>query len=415
MIIMSCIALSVFFITYFRPVHGIGFFALFLIIHGILCKWFGPSAQHFPLYCGGAVFLGVLLRNGLKINMSDHTIVLIVLLCIMNISAFLNHDYELSLNVLLLYAKGFLLAMFVTMTIENEEQIRLLSIFLLIGVSIGSVNMLYEYFTGMSGNSVPEIQRSISLRGDPNETAMLLLVGIPLSLYWIHHSELFVCRFVNCIVFISIIGAIILTKSRGGFLGLICVLAILYFKNLSWKTTLGALSIVFFLAVFGFATDYWSRINTLKTGEFQGQSLESRTDFVKKGLVIFYENMLTGVGPGEFGKKYMQMKSGNFMISNSKKGPVAHNLYLEFAVENGIIGIILLLLIFYYSLRGFFMFSICRDNNQTIGILSYLGFSLIALLITGLFLSQGKNSVLWFIVGLGLTADQIRKQLTDPI
>lgn len=398
-------------ITYFHHIYGLGLFALSLLCHGFLVSWFGSSAHHTPLYCGIAVTFILLVKGHLKIKLLPSTFVLFGLFMVMGLSALMSANYERSLSFLLLYTKGFLLSILIAFVADDERDIKILSIFLLLGVFIGSLGALFQYVTGSFTLSIGDLKRATSLRGDPNDTAMILAAGIPLAVFWMLHTKSRFVRIMNIVVFSCILGGLILTKSRGGFVTLVLVMGILYIKNLSWKTTNGGLIVIAGILIFGASSGYWDRIDTLRTGNEKGHSLEYRIDLLKKGTSLFYQNILIGVGPGQFGRNYMKLKRDNSLIvigSTTTNGPAAHNLFLEFAVENGICGIILLLLVFFFSLRGFNRLGAGDLNNLTTGIGPYLAISLVALLISGLFLSQGKNSVLWFLVGLGIAAESIR-------
>lgn len=400
-------------ITFFLPVYGLGLFGLTLIIHGLLVSWLGSAAQHIPLFIGAAVAIILLLKGHLQIRVSNGAIALLGLFIVMCLSALMSDNHQLSMIVLLLYTKGFLLSVLVTFAVDDERGLNILSVFLLLGVFIGAAATMYQYVTGSFTINFSYLQRAASLREDPNDTAMLLATGIPLAAFWILHAKSRSVRIINMVVFACILGGIVLTKSRGGFITTVLVVGILYFKNLSLKTTIGIIIVLSGFFIFGSVTGYWDRVETLSTWEEEGSSLDGRLDLLKKGTDLFLQNILIGVGPGNFEENYLKSRTETCLGGPRIKGAVAHNLFLEHAVENGIFGIALLLAVFYCSLRGFVSLAQGDPNNPFTGIAPYLGISLIALLISGLFLSQAKNSVLWFIVGLGFAAEQIKRYSTS--
>ena len=222
-------------------------------------------------------------------------------------------------------------------------------------------------------------------------------------------------RSINILGFSRILAEIFLTVSRGGFVTLVFIMGILYFKNLSWKTTLVAIVLFAGAIIFGAAIGYWDRVETLATlknqdnlstdGPFRGRLALTRT-----GILLFKENVLIGVGPGQFGRKFLEFETKRFsspIIHKRQVAPAAHNIYLEFAVENGIFGISVLSAIFIFSLRGLLQLSRNDPDNPHRELGVYLGISFVAILVSGFFLSGGQNKSLWLMVGLGFAAYNI--------
>ena len=97
---------------------------------------------------------------------------------------------------------------------------------------------------------------------------------------------------------------------------------------------------------FGASTGYWNRIESLKVLKDQNKlhedkSLAGRLDLMVTGIKVFPDHFFIGSGPGQFGRTYIDSKRKDSTIyyAYSRDYPAAHNLYLEFAVENGIFGI----------------------------------------------------------------------------
>lgn len=406
MIINIAVACSIGLLSAVSPIYGLGFLSLTFVTHGMLYELLGSSAQHLPFYCALAATPVLLFKVRLQIRQPNMILILLALFSVMSISTIFSSDSKRSFIFLYLYAKGFLLCIVTMLVVREERDFYVLSKLLLLGVFIGALATLYQYHTGTFTISTGMIQRAASLRGDPNDTAMLLMVGLPLAVYWTLHGASSRVRIINMVTLAFILAGIMLTKSRGGFVTLAIVIGILYFKNHSTKTAIWAFMLLIGIVIFGAATDYWDRVDTLRTGEEKGRSLEGRINLVKGGTVLFLQNSLLGVGPGQFGQNYLKWRVTNSSGIGLGYAPsVAHNLFLEFAVENGIFGITLLLIIFYLSLRGFFGLARADPNNPYTKIMFYLGVSFTGLLIAGLFLSQGKNSVLWYLIGLGLSAN----------
>jgi O-antigen ligase len=109
--------------------------------------------------------------------------------------------------------------------------------------------------------------------------------------------------------------------------------------------------------------------------------------------------------------------TGGQSRSGSNKGAgktyaVAHNMYLEFFAENGAIGGILFLSIFILCIRQALRYDRLSGlaSRSHFGLGFTLALALAAMLFAGLFLSQGRNSVLWFVVGMGFALAATKSQ-----
>jgi O-antigen ligase len=334
----------------------------------------------------------------------------------MFVSTLFSEDKHRSLIDFFNFAKAFFLAIFILASISEARDIKTISKFILLGAGIGAVTIIHQYATDSMTISTAWIQRGASLSADPNDTARLLALALPMAVYWAFYSDSRFFKALNIAVFICILAAIILTQSRGGFVTTVFILGILYVRNISLRTTLVAIVLLMCTIFFGAATGYWERVRSLSTIQDQNKferdgSIEGRLDLVKTGILLFQDNILIGAGPGQFGRKYLDYKAKSFAVRYRipTRTPAAHNLYLEFAVENGILGISVLSAIIILSMRGFL--KLARngpdDSYRDLGV--YLVFSFIAILVSGLFLSGGQNKPLWLLIGLGLAAYTINK------
>ena len=148
-----------------------------------------------------------------------------------------------------------------------------------------------------------------------------------------------------------------LTQSRGGAIALALVLSLVFL----WRPNIKALvfgSMVLTAAVLMFMTsNYWERIESIGTvAEVERGSISKRRLFVEVGADLFLDNPLFGIGMGNFGSELA--KSHPEWADRDK---VAHNMYLDVFVENGVIAGLV-----YLSLLASALFGPIRYDRKNI-------------------------------------------------
>jgi putative inorganic carbon (hco3(-)) transporter len=235
------------------------------------------------------------------------------------------------------------------------------------------------------------------------------VVGIPLALYWLTRSSKPVTRVVMALVGLLLIFGIILTESRGGFVALAAVMALNFLRKPSFKRVLPGVLLASSLLILA-PHSYWTRMNTLLTGHepHGGVSFADRFTLLKFGLKTLANRPILGVGPGNYGQALFRDTRKLTGLQPNDPYPVAHNTYLQFFDENGIIAGVLFVAIFFWAAVCFLKYD--RANPPQPGEFP-LGFSFASgfagLLIACLFLSEGPNSVLWFMTGIGFATGKM--------
>jgi O-antigen ligase len=171
---------------------------------------------------------------------------------------------------------------------------------------------------------------------DPNDLAVTLVLGIPLAWYLAFRRNRFVwfsALYVPCAIASSL-----LTASRGALITL--VVCLLYPLMTIPKASIRALLVlVLLVAVSGGvllsvqSEIAFDRLGTI-TQQFTARDLNGRFDIWERGLAVFYEHPLAGVGTGAFGSAAGARRSRDL---------VAHNILLGVLVDHGLIGIAMLI------------------------------------------------------------------------
>ena len=407
--ILPVLILAVIVVASFSVVDAMGLWLLVMILHGPLVDLAGPAAVHLPLQMGIAIALVILVCR--KWQRLPFVVVALVAgtLMSMSVSALFGVDVQNSIPAIMNYGKGMLLVVLLAMVVRDERDLRKLTLYFLLGLTAGALMALYQYRTGSFRVNTEMVKRVATLRGDPNDTAMLFVSGLSLAFYWLRSSQRLLFRLAAGSSFVLLAVGTVLTGSRGGFLALVLVLGLIYLKSISFKTTLGAVAVVALLGVTAPAS-YWDRVHSIYSGRDlnNGGSLSHRKELQVAGLRLAQDNLALGVGSGNFGRAFFAGRNNARMGGfNAKSSIVAHNMYLEFLVENGLFALLLFLAIIamtFLSLRRADA-RLCRSRAEDPFPIGYtIAVSLSGMLFSGMFLSQAKNSVLWFLVGLGLAA-----------
>lgn len=198
-----------------------------------------------------------------------------------------------------------------------------------LGTFVSSIDTVWQYLNGGNAGS----SRFWAPGFDPNELALMLVLSIPLSLYlgilakrspmvWLYRLHVALTA-----------SAVLLTASRGPFLA---SLGALFFIPASFaKWTRRQKSALFFVVAAGIVAaawivppSSWKRLESIQ-GEITNGTLNDRKLIWKAGYEIFREHPVLGVGAGAFLVVVRHSMGYSF---------VAHNTFLSIAVEQGLIG-----------------------------------------------------------------------------
>jgi putative inorganic carbon (hco3(-)) transporter len=164
---------------------------------------------------------------------------------------------------------------------------------------------------------------------DPNDMSLILVIGMMFSLCGLGDRRQGLVRLLWLTPF-SLFGyALMLTRSRGGFIALMAGLLVLLVSRFGARRAI-FLSVVLLppiLIVFG-----GGRQTTISTSDGTGQS---RIQLWMDGLMLFRQAPLFGIGTNQYGKAV---------------GHVAHNSYIHAFTEMGFFGGTLFAGMVYYSL-----------------------------------------------------------------
>ncbi len=189
-----------------------------------------------------------------------------------------------------------------------------------------------------------EGEQRIAIAGganDPNDLALLAVTCLPMIVYFMLREKGLKKILLIGSALISV-SAIVMTFSRGGFLGLLAVSFLMLvrrtgFKNHFLKYAASAIAVILFFSLA--PGSFWERIGSI-TEEMQVDVTDEAQQFSRKtiwleGLELFYKDPVAGVGFGAFGDAlaYHRLEAGGI-----PKYQTAHNSYVLVLAETGLVG-----------------------------------------------------------------------------
>ena len=210
--------------------------------------------------------------------------------------------------------------------IRSEKRLRKLWVLVLIASCILSVGAIYDYRAGKLALQGVRIQGVIGgLFDNPNDLALHLVTMIPLALAMMLSSRSPLTKAILLACVVVLLGGVVATFSRGGFLGLICASGVFLWKCARRSRLLVGIVGTTCLVIFIVAAPGGYRTRLSTTGD---DSSLARFDDLKRSIFIAIRHPLTGVGMDNY-----------ILFSNANKA--THNAYTQVASEMGIAALIL--------------------------------------------------------------------------
>lgn len=218
---------------------------------------------------------------------------------------------------------------------ERERQLALARAYVM-GTLVSSGDTIVSYWSGSSRLW----ERYAATGFDPNDLGLLLALSLPISFYLATIQRGSSVVWIYRLQQIAAIVAIGLTSSRAA---LICtVVALSYLPFASLKMTLRQKCAFFLMGVVAISSAVaflpqtsWKRLEGTSTELGEG-TLGERRLIWSAGFEVFREHPILGIGAGGF-----PTSTGRFL----PRGEVAHNTFLSVLVEEGLVGLVILLLL----------------------------------------------------------------------
>lgn len=176
--------------------------------------------------------------------------------------------------------------------------------------------------------------------GDENDFCLMMVMYLPFVLFALQRKGNAAFRFFAFLTLLSVVGAIVASFSRGGFLGFAAVLCFILLTSPKRFTLAFVLVLIIPLALLFAPAKYIDRISTI-THTTEGSALERRETWrFAWDIFIQPKNIIAGVG-----MKNTPIHLGEYKTSESRNlwGRQAHSIYFELLPDLGLIGLAIFL------------------------------------------------------------------------
>ena len=359
------------------------------------------------LFTGVTLGLKLLTTPNMKLKYSKVNVWLLIFILIVGITAFTSISLEESLNIALVMI-AFAFSYFIIInTIENKKQFKSLLYLFVIAAALSAVYGIYQYIFGdvysqawLDAEMFEDIKmRVYSTFENPNVYGEYLILAIPIavSLFWTEKG-FWKKAFLLGIVAITTL-AMVLTFSRGCWLGILLALAILAVIIDRRFIILGLIGLM--CLPFVLPDTIIQRFTSI--GDMSDSSTSYRVYIWMGSLAMLKDYWFSGVGLGEtsFNTIYPLYSYNNI------QAPHSHNLYLQIVSQFGILGLIMFLGVVYNFYKEATISMLKKKNIILAGIIAGM---------TGFFLESMFDYtwynyrvilIFWMVLAFGTVASKL--------
>jgi O-antigen ligase len=333
------------------------------------------------------------------------------ILGLMILGIYISLDRGATLDIVIVNLKYFLVFTIMIRIIDSRQRLnQILFIFCVCGVLM-SASTIFNYFTGsieLSG-VLTSVNRAIALDrglfGDPNDLALLNNTILPFILYFLLTGRKIIVPFAAaaCVVLANV-----LTFSRGGFLGMMVVLASfpVFFTDYR-KRSLALLSILAILIFIFSPTSYWDRISTITDWKVDQETGKTGTRLDAWKLVL----------TESLGKPLMGVGAGNSVYISGREARdwhAIHNSFLQILSELGIFAFVFFLLFYvipFKKYRNYRELLEKQGDSRDLMLYKCTLVSFLSYATTILFLPQAYNPLVYMLTGIWVIQSERIAQL----
>ena len=234
-----------------------------------------------------------------------------------------------------IYVKIILIFALMMSTLTSPKRLQQMTWVMIVASGYIAGRAIFDYVRGVNLVEGDRVRGAVGgMFENPNDLALNLVTFLAPTLFIIIQDRRPSRRIFASLCAVLMVGAIVCTKSRSGFLGLMAMCAVVAFYTIRVRpgfVIAGVLACA--LAVPVMPSTFWDRMDSIMNGEEDTTgSREARIRLFNQGLQVFADNPLTGVGAGQF-------KNYNEPGVTAEKWRVTHDVWLQVASELGLFGL----------------------------------------------------------------------------
>jgi O-antigen ligase len=308
------------------------------------------------------------------------------------------------------YVKNIVFVYLLIQTVRSDRDSRVVAGALVAGCSVVVIAML----TGFGPEVTMAEDERLNVAGtyDANDLALLFVVTIPFAFFMLKDSRPLRQLLLVAGLGLMLIG-IVKSGSRGGFIGLVVVGALLMLRGSRQARKYTLVTVLVGAALFAFAAPpaYWNRINTIFNYEkdYNLNAREGRLMIWQTGLKMVAARPLTGVGIDCFPIAHSKFSGTSIQMS-------PHNTLVQIASELGLGGLALFCLIAFSSLLSARRIRVRAREGRARGDLEWLASAIEAsftgFLVSAFFLTHAYSAIFCFLAAMS-AALIIRSRASD--
>ena len=356
-------------------------------------------------YIAGAYLVVRTFIAGVPLRLGVRGWLLVAFLAQALIATWFGLDSAYSFGYLRDFSKVILISLLVTAVIRTSQDLRL--VLIVIAVSLG-FEAVKQGWVQMILNPGARNNNEIPFLGDNNLVAVGMAMLIPIIVALAETSTGWRKRawqFANVGVFYRGLT----TYSRGGFLSLGAIGAMLFWRSPHKLKTVAAIAVVAVLVLPVLPQQFWDRMGTITAAsDDRDSSIEGRLHFWQVALAMANDKPFTGVGHSGYPRAYNQYdwSDGEFGVNRA-----VHSSWLGILAELGYPGLLLFIAIVFSSLRACRRVRNAARRGELPGEMGRYAVafesSLVAFIIGGSFVSFHYSEMLWHYFALTIALERV--------
>jgi putative inorganic carbon (hco3(-)) transporter len=244
--------------------------------------------------------------------------------------------------------------------------------------------------------------RWVGVYADPNHMAMNMGIVVPLAIAFLARKKThWAFRILCAAAAILAVYAIVVSHSRGGFIGLICAMAMWTLREREHRLKALVASAILAVGLVAFAPkSFWARNETV-AGFHEDASAMGRVYAWQVASRISLDKPMLGVGVGSFRYAWPL-----YAPPEARRAYVAHNIFLDVIGELGFVGLIAFLVFAGGAAGGAFSASSDKEHGW---LSSALAAAMTGYLVCDLFSGYILSAHLYVLFGLAACAERIAR------